>query len=327
MFKPHRLRLWSLALAFLVCTGGLAVRSARAQEAWPSKRVVVIVGFAAGGFADNVARIISRGLADRWKQAVVVQNMAGAGGNTAARSVSGAAPDGYTLLVTTTSLAINETLYKDKGFSSAGLTAIAIPVEAPEMIAANPKTGIKTFADMIAAATAGKLYLGSSGIGTGSHIVAEYFLRMRAKVPVTHIPFQGGNPAMLALLNGDVNLMASTATAIQGVQSGELVGLAVAAAQRNPIVPSVPTYAEQGFPGFEASSWAGFFAPTGTPDSVLSLINRDIGDLLQDADKRRQFETMGVLTTVRSRSDTAAFMAQEIPRWAEMVGALGLRSE
>lgn len=310
------------AVALLILPQGAA-----AQDAWPAKRVNVLVGFAAGGFADSVARIIARGLGDKWKQSVVVQNMAGAGGNTAARNVSGATPDGYTLLLTTTSLAINETLYKDKGFTGSGLTAIAIPVEAPEMIAANPKAGIKSFEDVIAAAKAGKLFLGSSGIGTGSHIVAEYFFRALAKVEAKHIPFQGGNPAMLALLNGDVNIMASTATAISGIKSGELVGIAVASSQRNPIVPNVPTYAELGYPGFEASSWAGFFAPVGTPEAVLDLINADINQVLKDPEAVKQFETMGVLTKTRSRTDTVAFMAKEIPRWGNMVTTIGLRSE
>jgi tripartite-type tricarboxylate transporter receptor subunit TctC len=310
----------------LVMAALLLPSSVAAQDKWPTRRVSVMVGFAAGGFADAIARVIAKSLGDKWKQAVVVQNMAGAGGNTAAQLVSMAPADGYTLLATTTSLAINETLYHDKGFSSAGLTAAAIPVDAPEILAANPKSGIHTAADMVRLAKEGKLYLGTPGIGTGSHISAEYFLRFVAKVEVKHIPFPGGNPVLLALLNGDVNVMASTATAIPAINRGELVGIAVAAAERNPMVPSAPTYAELGFGVYEASSWAGFFVPASTPSAVLDTINAAVNEALDEPDVRNQLELVGVLPRKRSRADAVKFVAGEINRWGERVKAIGLQN-
>jgi tripartite-type tricarboxylate transporter receptor subunit TctC len=323
--QPIFRRIATVSIAALVL---LQASGAQAQtqtaEPWPSHRVALVVGYAAGGFADSVARIIARKLSERWKQPVVVQNMAGAGGNIAARSVSIAAPDGYTLLGTTTSLAINETLYHNKGFTSAGLTAIAIPVEAPELLASNPKSGIRNYADMIKVAKEGKLYMGTSGIGSGSHISAEYFFKVLAKVDVKHIPFPGGNPAMLALMTGDINIMASTATAIPSIRSGELTGIAVGSAERSPMLPNVPTHTENGFPGFTASSWAGFFAPAGTPESILNTINADVNEALTDPDVQRQFQTMGLQTTTRDRAEVVRFFTAEIDRWGKMVNAIGL---
>ena len=177
-----------------------------AQEPWPNARISVIVGFGAGGFADTVGRVISKELADRLKQSVVVQNMPGAGGNTAGRQVSIAAADGYTLLITTTALAINETLYKNKGFASGALTPIAIPVTAPESLSSNAKGDLKSFKDLERVASQGRLFVGSAGIGSGSHIASEYFFKVRAKLKFTHIPFQGGNNALHAMLTGDINV-------------------------------------------------------------------------------------------------------------------------
>jgi tripartite-type tricarboxylate transporter receptor subunit TctC len=297
---------------------------AAAQEAWPNKRLTMTVGFAAGGFADSVGRVIARKLSERLKHPVIVQNLDGAGGNIAARNVSVAAADGYTFLVTTTSLAINETLSKDKGFTADSLVPVAIPVEAPEMLVGNPKHNIRSLAEALDYAKTGKLYFGSSGVGSGSHIAVEYFFKVLAKVEAKHIPFKGGHPAMHALLTGDVNLLASTATAKPAIRSGELVGLAVAGDQRDPSIPDVPTYAELGYRGFKASSWVGVFVPAGTPDTVVERLNTEINATMADPDMQRQLEQMGLLASTRSARETAALFKSDVTRWREMVQAIGL---
>ena len=310
-----------LALATLA---HVPVACAQAEEHWPARRVAFIVGYASGGFADNVARVLSRRMAEQWKQTVVVQNMAGAGGNIAARSVSTAAPDGYTLLATTTSLAINDTLYRDKGFRTDGLTTVAIPVEAPELLVTNAKSGIRTFADLVSKARSGPIYLGSSGIGSGSHISAEYALRILAKVAVKHIPFAGGNPAMLALMTGDITVMASTATAIPSIQSGESLGIAIGSQTRSTVLPNVPTYTENGLTGFTASSWTGLFAPKGTPVAVLEAINAGVNEALHDQETLRQLKALGVLPVPKTRAESERFFFEEIRNWEKMVLAIGL---
>ncbi len=315
----------SLTIGF-VALAALTPLAASAQDAWPAKRISLIVGFAAGGFADSVARVIGAKLSDRLKQTVIVQNMEGAGGNTAARQVSISAPDGYTFLVTTTGLAINETLYKNKGYSATSLMPISIPVSAPESLVVNPKSGIKSFPDLIAAANEGKAFMGTPGIGSGSHIAAEYFFKKIAKIQVKHIPFQGGSPAMQGLLSGDINVLASTAAAntIPPVVSGELLGLAVASTERDPAIPSVPTFAEIGYPGFVASSWTGFFAPAGTPDAIVERMNSEIAEVMKDPDVRGKMAILGLIIHTQSRQAAGDFFKTEIARWATMVEATGL---
>jgi tripartite-type tricarboxylate transporter receptor subunit TctC len=305
----------------------LALAPAQAQDAWPQKRISLTIGFASGGFADSVARIIGAKLSDRLGQQVVMQNMDGAGGNIAARHVASTAPDGYTVLVTTTSLAINDTLYKTKGFSAKGLTPVALPVSAPESFASNPKSNIKTLGDLLAQAKAGEtVFLGTPGIGSGSHLAAEYFFKVLAKANVKHIPFPGGAPAKLGLLAGDVSVLSSTATAatIPAMVNKEVLGLAVASAERDPAIPDVPTFAELGFPGFLASSWAGFFVPDGTPDAVQAKLNAEINAALKDPEVKAKIDAMGLIIANRTPAETQAYFKSEIGNWAKMVEAAGV---
>ena len=177
--------------------------------------------------------------------------MEGGGGIRAARRVATSPPDGYTLLVTTTSLAINETLVTNRGYTAGALDAISLPVSAPESLSASVKSPVKTLADLVKEAKAGTVFMGSAGIGSGSHIAGEYFFKVVAKAPVKHIPFQGGNPAMMGLLTGDVTVLAATATAlVRNVNNGDVTGLGIAAAERSPMLPSVPTFTEAGYPGY-----------------------------------------------------------------------------
>ena len=311
----------------LALVGGICAAPAQAQEGWPNKRVSLVIGFASGGFADSVARIVGAKLGERLGQQIVTQNMDGAGGNIAARHVAVAPPDGYTILVTTTSLAINDTLYKTKGFSSKGLTPVALPVSAPESFASNPKSNIKSLADLLAQSKAGEtVFLGTPGIGSGSHLAAEYFFKVLAKANVRHIPFPGGAPAKLGLLAGDVSVLSSTATAatIPAMVNKEVIGLAVASAERDPAIPDVPTFAELGYPGFLASSWAGFFVPDGTPEAVVVKLNAEINAALKDPEVKAKIDAMGLIIANRSQPQSREFFQSEIANWAKMVEASGV---
>lgn len=304
--------------------GGSA--TSHAQE-WPTKRITLVIGFAAGGFADSVARIIGTKLATNLGQSIIYQNMDGAGGNIAARHVAVAPNDGYTVLVTTTSLAINDTVYKSKGFSAQGLTPVAISVSAPESLASNPKSSIKTLGDLVSQAKKGEpIFLGTPGIGSGSHLAAEFFFKTLAKIEVKHIPFPGGAPTKLGLLAGDVNIMATTAAAatIPAMLSGEINGLAVASAERDPAIPNVPTFAELGYPGFMASSWAGFFVPDGTPEPALRKLNAEINAALKDPEVISRIDSIGLVKTFRPQPEAASFFKSEISNWAAMVQAAGV---
>ncbi|MGC1698917.1 MAG: tripartite tricarboxylate transporter substrate-binding protein [Pseudolabrys sp.] len=162
---------------------------------YPSRNITFVVGFAAGGVADSIGRIVGQKLTDRLGQTVVVENRGGAGGNIAAKSVAGSAADGYTVLVTTTALAINETLHKNKGFTADDFTSVAIAASSPESLSVPPTMQVNNIGEFLKAMQGKPINFGSAGAGSGSHIATEYFLKALAKVPATHVPFQGGAPA------------------------------------------------------------------------------------------------------------------------------------
>ncbi|MBX9773943.1 MAG: tripartite tricarboxylate transporter substrate binding protein [Xanthobacteraceae bacterium] len=313
-----------LSIAALLVAG--PTRGSAESAAFPNQRINFFVGFAAGGFADTIGRIVAARLGERLGQNVVVQNLEGGGGIRATRRVLTTPADGYTVLVTTTSLAINESLVPDRGYAASQLEALALPISAPESLSASTKGSIKNIADLVTEAKAGKVYMGSAGIGSGSHIAAEYFFKVLAKAPVKHIPFPGGAPAMMGLLSGDVNVLAATATGniSRAVNSGDTIGLAIAASERSPILPKVPTFAEAGYPGMSASSWVGFFAPAGTPEPVLVKLNSEINALLKEPEIAKRIETSGLQTTVRNRGDSAKLFAADIKNWSTMVQAVGI---
>ena len=294
---------------------------------YPNQRINFIVGFAAGGFADTIGRWVAARLGERLGQTVVVQNMEGGGGIRAARRVATSPADGYTILVTTTAMAINESLVADRGYTANQFEAVALPISAPESLSVSTKSSIKTLAELVTETKAGKVFMGSAGIGSGSHIAAEYFFKVLAKAPVKHIPFPGGAPAMMGLLQGDVTVLAATATGniSRAVNSGNTIGLAIAAAERSPILPKVPTFAEAGYPGMSAASWVGFFAPAGTPEAALAKLNSEINALLQEPEIAKRIETSGLQTTARSRSESAKLFGADIKNWSTMVQAVGVK--
>jgi tripartite-type tricarboxylate transporter receptor subunit TctC len=307
---------------------GLACFSApvAGQEAYPKQRVSMLIGFAPGGFADTIARVVGARLSERLGQAFVTQNLEGGGGIRASRQVAVSPPDGYTILVTTTSLAINETLVPSRGYSAAKMEAIAIPVSAPESMNANKNSPIKSVEDLVGLAKEGKVYLGTPGNGSGSHIAAQYFFKKLAQVDVKHIPFAGGNPAMQGLMTGDVNVLASTATGgtLRHMSTGEITPMAIAAKQRSSKLPNVPTFSELGYRGFEASSWVGFFAPAGTPASIVEKLNHEINLVMQESETKKQIANLALEIATRSQQETAAFIQAEIVNWSEMVGSAGI---
>ena len=317
----------ALVLAASLAAMLVAPTASMAQgTAYPNQRITFIVGFAAGGFADTIGRWVAARLGERTGQTVVVQNMEGGGGIRAARRVVTSPADGYTILVTTTSLAINESLVADRGYTASQFEAVSLPISAPESLSSSAKGPIKTLANLVTEAKAGKVFMGSAGIGSGSHIAAEYFFKVLAKTPVKHIPFPGGNPAMMGLLSGDVNVLAATATGniSRAVNNGDTIALAIAANERSPTLPAAPTFAEAGYPGLSASSRVGFFAPAGTPEAALAKLNSEINALLQEPEIAKRIEAAGLQTTIRSRAESAKLLSAEVKNWSTMVQAVGV---
>jgi tripartite-type tricarboxylate transporter receptor subunit TctC len=302
----------------------LASRSAEADE-YPSRKVTLVVATAPGGYADSVTRIVAERLAERYRQTFVVENRGGAGGNVGAKSVLDANADGYTILVTTTQLAINETLYKNTGFSARAFSPISIPVSAPEVIVANPSNPAQNLADLLKSAGDAPLTYGSAGTGTGSHIEAEYLFTKLAKIRTIHVPFSGGAPAINDLLGDHIHVLAITVSPIiSAINQGTIRGLGIATPKRMSFVPSVPTFAENGFPNYYAASWVGFFAAAKTPNDVVEKLNSSISDVLKNQEVRRRLEPFGVQLIDTTAKDTAVFFQAEMDRWGKMVRSLDL---
>ena len=309
------------AASMLVVAAGQA-----SADNYPANKITLIVGFAPGGIADTLARLIGQGLSERLHQTVVVENRGGAGGNIAAGVVARAAPDGYTLLATTTALAINETLHENNPFSRTDLKAVAIVASSPEALTTNPANPAKNLADFVARMKGKTINFGSAGVGTGSHIEAAYFFKFLAKVPAQHIPFQGGAPAINAVMGNQIDMLASTlggGTAAQ-IKGGKLKGLGIAADKRAAVVPDVPTYAEQGYKGFTASSWVGFFAPAKTDPKILTALNTSTEDTLKTPAVQNKLIGLGFEPIEQSQAQADAMFNAEVDKWGKMVKALGL---
>jgi tripartite-type tricarboxylate transporter receptor subunit TctC len=320
-----RLRIARRAVAAALMSLALVAGPADAQT-YPANKITLVVAFAPGGIADTLARLIGQGLSERLHQSVVVENRGGAGGNIAAADVARAEPDGYTLLATTTALAINETLFADKQFSASDFKTVAIAASSPEALVTSPSNPANDLAAFVEAMNGKTANLAIPGVGTGSDIEAEYFFKFLAKTAVQPIPFQGGAPAINATIGNQVDLMATTlgGGAAAQIAAGKLKGLGIAAARRAAVAPSVPTYAEQGFNGFTASSWVGFFAPAKTDQQILATLNAAINDIVKTPEVATKLAAMGFDPIVGTQSEADAMFTGEIKKWGDMVRALGL---
>lgn len=306
----------------------LAITSALAIFAGPAagqQQLNLVVGFAAGGSADSVARIVGNKLGESLGQKVVIENRPGAGANVAAKAVIAAAPDGNTLLVTTAALPINNTLYKNKGFDIADLRPVAIAGTTPETFAVNKTNPSKTLKAFVAAAKGGKITFGTAGVGTGSHIFAAYFFKNVAQVDASHVAFRGGPDATNNLLGGHVNMVAASLSGFAAqINSGAINGIAIATEKRFAAVPDVPTFAEAGYPGLTSVSWAGFFAHSKTPAAVVARQNAAILEIIKDKDVNERLVKVGFTPMIAGVPETETFFKRELADWGKMVRTLGL---
>jgi tripartite-type tricarboxylate transporter receptor subunit TctC len=303
---------------------GLATPYAAAQQ-YPTQPIKIVVAAAAGGFADGVGRLIGEGLGDRLKASIVIENRGGAAGNLGSKQVAESPPDGHTILVTTTGLSINATLYKNKGYAIEDLRVAAIVGSAPETIVTHPSNPARDLAELVRNARQKPITFGTAGVGTGSYIAAEYLFRTLAKVEAVHVPFQGGAPAITALLGNHVGNVAGTLPPfVTHINQGTLRGLGIAAPKRHPLVPSMPTYAENGFPNFYAASWVGFFLPAKTGDAIADKLNATINELLNDSQVLQKIKAFGLEPMQGSTAQATAFFRGEIDTWGKMVRELSL---
>ncbi len=311
-------------LAALVAT----IAQPAAAQNYPTQNVTFVVGFAAGGIADVVARLVGLKLSDRLGHTVVVENRGGAGGNIAAKVVTGAAADGYTILATTTGLAVNETASKNKGFSADDLRTVAIVAFSPDVLAVHPSNPAKDLQEFIKNGKEKSFTYGSAGVGTGPHIGAEYFFREVAKVKAVHVPFTGGAPAVQSAIGNHIDAIVLTLpTVVPPITQGLLRGIGLASATRNTAVPNVPTYGEMGFPNVYSGSWVGFFAPAKTPDAVVAKLNTQINEIMKDPEVLAKLKTIGFDPLIKTQSEASDYFKSEVAAWGKMTRAIGFSSE
>ena len=304
---------------------------ASAQTPYPSKAVHIVVPFPPGGSTDLIARKLGDKLSATWKQPVVVENRAGAGGTVGADFVSKSEPDGYMLLIGVTgSNGIAGALYPNLPYDTVkGFTPVTAVVSAPLLIVKNPKLPAKNLQELIAAARArpASITYGSPGNGTSMHLTGEMF-KLATKASLLHIPYRGSGGALTDLMGGQIDMMFGDVLVVMPqVQSGKLVPLAVTSKERHPLFPNVPTVAESGYPGFEALSWQGLFAPPGTPADIVEKINKDVNVALTSPDIQEYFVSRGFKLGGSSAGEYKAFIESETKKWAAIVKASGAKPD
>nr|WP_316642365.1 tripartite tricarboxylate transporter substrate binding protein [uncultured Roseateles sp.] len=318
---PSARRALLAGLLFGLLAGSGVVR-AQAQ-AWPSKPIRLVVGFAPGGAADYVARTIADPLGRVLGQAVAVDNRAGAGSSLAADFVAKAPADGYTLLIASpSSISVNPALNPKLSYSAKDLMPVTRVTSSPLVVAVNPGAGINSLQELIAMARAkpGFLNYTTSGNGSAPHLGAAHFSKV-AGVEMVHIPYKGGAPAIQAVVAGDAQLTFGTPPSVLPmVQAGRLKALAVTSANRSPLVPDVPGTLEAGLPAFALSFWYGFFVPAGTPPEVTKKLFDATQQVMQRADVKAALAREGTEVAMsKSPEDFAAFLSEDNPFWARLV--------
>jgi tripartite-type tricarboxylate transporter receptor subunit TctC len=293
-------------------------------QQYPAKPIRILIASSAGGYIDRTARLIGDKLAQRVGQSVVPENRGGAGGNIAAKATADASPDGYTLLATSTQITVNATLYKEPGFNvTSDLVPVALAGSTPGVFSVHPSNPARNLRDLIQNAQ-GKRLTHGSGVGTSSHIAADYLFRILARLDAVHVPFKGGAPATTAVLGNQVEVLnGSLGTALPYVRQGRLRALAVAGPKRDPALPDVPTVAESGFPGFQELSWVAFFGPVKTPGPVVNRLNAEINQILALPDISKALVELGMDITPGSPAEIADFVRKELATWTRIVKETG----
>ena len=316
------------ALILLCAVLAAAAVPARAQQ-YPTKPVRVVVAFAVGGFADGVARLVGQKLSEQLGQPVVIDNRGGAGGNIAAKLVAAAPSDGYTLLVNTAAISINASLYRNPGFDIyKDFVPVALTGSTPGLFAIHASNPAGSLQDLIRAARAKGLNYATAGVGSSSHLAGDYLFRSLAGLSATHVPFQGGGPAVAAALANQVEVLSlSMPPVVPHIKAGRLKGLAVSSLKRVAALPDVPTVTEGGFANFEERSWVGYFAPAKTPAAIVKKLNGAVNEALGMADVRARLDALGLEPQPLSPREFSDYVRSEVAKWAKIIKTTGITAD
>ena len=318
-----------IAAAF--CAAAVLHASFAGAQAWPTKPIRLMVPFPPGGSTDIVARIVAQKLAERLGQPIVIENRGGGGGTLGTAVVARTAPDGYNLTVASTSThvvapGVYPKLEYDpvRDFAPIGLMAVS-----PYLLVVNPAVPAKTLRELVALAKAqpGKLNYASAGIGSTTHLAME-MLKSASNTYVLHIPYSGNGPAGIAVVSGQVEILFGSLPALLSqAKSGRVRALAVGTPKRSPSLPDVPTVAESGYPGFDASLWLALMAPAGTPPAVIDRVNRELVALIAMPEMRAALDKAGAEPLTGTSADLAAMIRDGVPKYAKIIKAAGITAE
>jgi tripartite-type tricarboxylate transporter receptor subunit TctC len=298
-------------------------------QAYPSRPVRIVAPTGPGGGPDILARLIGPWLSERLGQPFVIDNRPGGGTNIGTEAVVRASPDGYTLLLASTTSAIDATLYEKLNFNFIrDIAPVATIIRQPLVMVVHPSFPGKTVPEFIAYAKAnpGKINLGSPGIGTPGHVAGELF-KMMAGVDLVHVPYRGGGPVMTDLLGGQVQvLFGSTSLTMEQIRAGKSRPLAVTTATRWEGLPNIPTVADF-LPGYEASAWNGVGVPKGTPAEIVDKLNKEINAALADPNMKVRFADLGGTVLAGSPADFGKLIAEETEKWGKVVRAANIKAD
>ena len=318
---------------FLHLLAGAAVLPAvpriASAQAYPTRPVRIIVGFAPGGATDITARLMGQWLSERLDQPFVIDNRPGANGNIGTEAVVRAPPDGYTLLLASSPNATNASLYDKLSFNFIrDIAPVAGIIVVPSIMVVHPSVPAKTIPEFVAYAKAnpGKINMGSGGNGAPSHVAGELF-KMMAGVNLVHVPYRGAGPALVDLLGGQVQVtFNSLLAAIEYIRTGKLRALAVTTATRSELLPDIPTISEF-FPGYESIFWTGVGAPKNTPAEIVDKLNKEINAGLADPKIKARLADLGGTVLPGSPADFGKLIADDTERWAKVIKSAGIKPE
>jgi len=319
---------------FLACVGLLATLAsapvaAQTTASYPSKPIKLIVPFPPGGSTDILARTLGQKLNEAWGQPVIIDNRGGAGGSIGADLAAKSPADGYTLMMGHIgTLAVNISLYSKLPYDPVkDFTPVSMVAVVPNVLVVNPSQPYKTVPELIAYAKAhpGKLDYSSGGNGSAAQLALEYF-KLQSKTFIVHVPYKGTAPSVVDVIGGQVAMTMTGAPAVMPhVKSGRLRALAVSSAKRLDALPDIPTIAEAGIPGFEATQWYGVVAPAGTPPAVVQKLNVEINKIMQSKEMRERLNAEGAIASPGTPEQFGTYIKAEIVRWAAVIKAAGMK--